>query len=369
MAIRLRCEATRASTTAVSAGSFPRFIPRPAITTSIPSLRSAPIARSGDPPPTPRRWYYSFDLGGWHIVSLDSVTYAKGGETAAKQLSRFKTDLAANPKQPTFVDPHFPLFSRAKHCGNAKMKPLWEAIYAHGPAIVINGHNHVYERFEPLDPNGNPVPETQGIQEFVVCPGGAKPVDKQTVAVELAARGHRVHLSTTDPAAHVADDHRPRRATRPRVSRIDPAVGDAGLQRRGARRRRANARRPRPRTCSKRTSAPRARRRSRSSARSRAPWPRARTASSSSTRRRPATRCCCWMRREAYHREVSRTQGDVPDAVRAAAAATARPAVHEGPAGDAARGHAGPRSGAAAGRPAARRHRAVRLGRQPELRR
>ena len=60
------------------------------------------------------------------------------------------------------------------------MKPFWDAIYAHGPAIVINGHNHIYERFAPMDPDGKKAPETQGIQEFVVCPGGAKPVDSES---------------------------------------------------------------------------------------------------------------------------------------------------------------------------------------------
>jgi acid phosphatase type 7 len=124
--------------------------------------------------------YYSFDLGGWHIVSLDSVNFVKGGARADAQLDWLKSDLAAKPKSPTFVYWHFPLFSNAKHCGQPKMKPFWEVIHAHGPAIVINGHNHVYERFAPMDPDGRKVPQTQGIQEFVVCPGGAKPVDSES---------------------------------------------------------------------------------------------------------------------------------------------------------------------------------------------
>jgi hypothetical protein len=124
--------------------------------------------------------YYSFDLGGWHIVSLDSVTFAKDEPKASAQLKWLKADLAAKPKAPTLVYWHYPLFSNANHCGTPKMKPLWDAIYAHGPAIVVNGHNHVYERFAPMDPEGKPVPETKGIQEFVICVGGAKPVDKES---------------------------------------------------------------------------------------------------------------------------------------------------------------------------------------------
>jgi acid phosphatase type 7 len=124
--------------------------------------------------------YYSFDLGGWHIVSLDSVTFAKDEAKANAQLKWLKADLAAKPKAPTLVYWHYPLFSNANHCGTPKMKPLWDAIYAHGPAMVINGHNHVYERFAPMDSGGKRVPETEGIQEFVICVGGAKPVAKES---------------------------------------------------------------------------------------------------------------------------------------------------------------------------------------------
>ena len=124
--------------------------------------------------------YYSFDLGGWHIVSLDSVTFVKGGAAADAQLDWLKHDLAAKPKIPTIVYWHYPLFSNAKHLGQPKMKPFWDVIYAHGPAIVFNGHNHVYERFAPMDPDGKKVSETRGIQEFVVCPGGAKPTASES---------------------------------------------------------------------------------------------------------------------------------------------------------------------------------------------
>jgi len=124
--------------------------------------------------------YYSFDLGGWHIVSLDSVTFAKDEAKANEQLKWLNTDLGTKPKAPTLVYWHYPLFSNASHGGTPKMKPLWEAILAHGPAIVVNGHNHVYERFAPMDSEGKALPETKGIQEFVICVGGTNPVDKES---------------------------------------------------------------------------------------------------------------------------------------------------------------------------------------------
>jgi 3',5'-cyclic AMP phosphodiesterase CpdA len=124
--------------------------------------------------------YYSFDLGGWHIVSLDSVTFATGGAKAKAQLDWLKKDLAANPKSPIIAYWHYPFFSNAKHGGQPAMKPFWDALYAHGPAIVFTGHNHIYERFAPMNSAGEKVPETQGIQEFVISPGGARPANEES---------------------------------------------------------------------------------------------------------------------------------------------------------------------------------------------
>ena len=123
--------------------------------------------------------YYSFDLGGWHIVSLDSVNLAKGGEKAETQLRWLKSDLAAKPRMPILAYWHYPFFSNAKHHGMAKMKPYWDVVYTHGPALVMNGHNHIYERFAPMNPDGEKVAEARGIQEFIVGPGGATPTKEQ----------------------------------------------------------------------------------------------------------------------------------------------------------------------------------------------
>lgn len=75
---------------------------------------------------------------------------------------------------------HHPYFSNAKHNGQPKMKPICDALFAHGSAIVIGGHNHVYERFAPMNPDGKKAPETRGLRQFVIGPGGAKPVEKQS---------------------------------------------------------------------------------------------------------------------------------------------------------------------------------------------
>lgn len=124
--------------------------------------------------------YYSFNLGGWHIVSLDSVTFREANAAAAQQLAWLKADLAAHPKQPVIAYWHYPMFSRAKHLGDPKMKQLWQALEEHGPALLFCGHNHVYERFPALDADGHTVAETKGVQEFVIGPGGATPIKAET---------------------------------------------------------------------------------------------------------------------------------------------------------------------------------------------
>ncbi len=116
--------------------------------------------------------YYSFDLGDWHIISLNSESFRGDNEGFKKQLEWLKKDLAANSKKPIIAYWHRPLFSQAKNGGDPKAKPLWEALLANGPALVFNGHNHIYERFAPLDQDGKQLEENKGIQSFGIGPGG-----------------------------------------------------------------------------------------------------------------------------------------------------------------------------------------------------
>jgi acid phosphatase type 7 len=67
---------------------------------------------------------------------------------------------------------HKPLFSSgAKHGNDPEMKPLWQALYEANADVVINGHDHDYERFAPQDPDGN-ADSKRGIREFVAGSGG-----------------------------------------------------------------------------------------------------------------------------------------------------------------------------------------------------
>lgn len=126
-------------------------------------------AAAGDP----KKAYYSYDLGQWHIVALNSECgKVDGCGPGSPQGKWLEQDLAAHPAGCTLVYFHRPLFSSGLAHGYEKeVKPLWEILYHAGVDVVIGGHDHDYERFAPQDPEGRPDPE-HGIREFVVGTGG-----------------------------------------------------------------------------------------------------------------------------------------------------------------------------------------------------
>jgi hypothetical protein len=117
--------------------------------------------------------YYSYDLGAWHIVALNSECEHVGGCGArSPQGEWLRQDLARHPTTCTLAYFHKPLFSSgASHGNDLDMKPLWQTLYAANADVVINGHDHDYERFAPQDPEGN-ADLKRGIREFVVGTGG-----------------------------------------------------------------------------------------------------------------------------------------------------------------------------------------------------
>jgi hypothetical protein len=126
-------------------------------------------AAAGDP----TKGYYSYNLGKWHIISLNSMcgdTSVGGCGDTSPMVSWLKQDLAANPTACTLAYWHHPLFSSGVF-GNTMMKPSWDALYAANADVVLSGHDHGYERFAPQDPNGVADP-AKGLREFVVGTGG-----------------------------------------------------------------------------------------------------------------------------------------------------------------------------------------------------
>jgi hypothetical protein len=116
------------------------------------------------------RGYYSYDLGSWHIISLDSEIDVKA---ASPQALWLKQDLADHPAMCTLAYWHRPLFtSGAIHPPAVAMRLLFTILYDGGADIVLSGHNHQYERFAPQRPDGTP-DAVAGVRYFVAGTGGA----------------------------------------------------------------------------------------------------------------------------------------------------------------------------------------------------
>jgi 3',5'-cyclic AMP phosphodiesterase CpdA len=115
--------------------------------------------------------YYSFDLGNWHAIALNSnISLAADSPQGAW----LRADLAANRTQCTIAYWHYPLFSSGQHGDQARMRDFWRVLYEAGADVVLSAHDHTYERFAPQDPDGVP-DATHGIRQFVVGTGGAPP--------------------------------------------------------------------------------------------------------------------------------------------------------------------------------------------------
>lgn len=121
----------------------------------------------------PKNGYYSYELGSWHIVVLNSECRDVGGcDANSRQVQWLRTDLVAHPAACTLAYWHKPLFSSGSAHGNdPEMRPLWQALYDANADVVVNGHDHNYERFAPQNPDGRS-DAARGIREFVVGTGG-----------------------------------------------------------------------------------------------------------------------------------------------------------------------------------------------------
>lgn len=120
----------------------------------------------------PAQGWYSFDLGGWHIVALNSNCAQVGGcGPGSPQGQWLAADLAAHPGVCTLAYWHHPRFSSGPHGNDAISAPFWDALYAARADLVLVGHDHGYERFAPQTPAGAADP-AKGIRQIVVGTGG-----------------------------------------------------------------------------------------------------------------------------------------------------------------------------------------------------
>ena len=122
--------------------------------------------------------WYSYNLGAWHLISLNIECETQpGGCTGswfASELAWLKNDLAANHSACTAAYWHQPTFSAANSIAvpeGPTAQAFWQLLYEYGADLVLNGHDHLYARYRPLDPSGNYDPK-KGIREFIVGTGG-----------------------------------------------------------------------------------------------------------------------------------------------------------------------------------------------------
>jgi hypothetical protein len=117
--------------------------------------------------PLAKGWY-SYDLGAWHVIVLNSNCSVVSCAPGSAQERWLHADLASHDGRCTLAYFHHALFSSSFTA--SAVRPLWEALYAFGAAVVVSAHVHNYERFAPQDPAGWANPN--GIREFVVGTGG-----------------------------------------------------------------------------------------------------------------------------------------------------------------------------------------------------
>ena len=125
-------------------------------------------AAAGDP----AKGYYSFDIGDWHVVALNSTCGEVGGCDAGSAQERWlRADLAAHPARCTLAYWHHPRYSSGSHGSDRTFAAFWQALVDADADLVLVGHDHGYERFAPQNARGHR-DLARGIREFVVGTGG-----------------------------------------------------------------------------------------------------------------------------------------------------------------------------------------------------
>lgn len=118
------------------------------------------------------RGYYSFDIGAWHFVALNSNCREIGGcQAGSPQEVWLRVDLQSSDSRCTLAFFHHPLFASGPNGSTPAVRPLWQALYDFNADVVLSGHEHVYERYAPQTPQGVADP-ARGIRQFVVGTGG-----------------------------------------------------------------------------------------------------------------------------------------------------------------------------------------------------
>lgn len=124
---------------------------------------SAYFSEFGDAAGIPGEGWYSYDLGAWHVIALNSnCDFVGGCDEGSPQLAWLEADLEANPSTCTVAYWHHPRYSSGRHGDDDTVAPLWGALGRAEVDLVLAGHDHTYQRIGPID----------GMRSFVVGTGG-----------------------------------------------------------------------------------------------------------------------------------------------------------------------------------------------------
>ena len=131
--------------------------------------------------------YYSYNVGSWHLVALNSNCGDIGGCTSGSpEYTWLAADLAAHPAACTLAYWHIPLFSSGGRAAS-NMRSIWAVLYGSGADVVLSGHDHIYERFKPQTSAGV-LDTARGIRSFIVGTGGANHTSIESVAANSELR-------------------------------------------------------------------------------------------------------------------------------------------------------------------------------------
>jgi hypothetical protein len=126
-------------------------------------------ATAGDP----AKGYYSYEVGTWHVVALNSNCTIVSCSAGSAQEQWLRADLAAHPAACTLAYWHHPRYSSGTtHGSSTATQALYQALYDNNADVILSGHEHNYERFAPMNATGG-LDAARGIRSFVVGTGGA----------------------------------------------------------------------------------------------------------------------------------------------------------------------------------------------------
>src|SRR5512133_1717491 len=141
---------------------------------------------------TPGQGYYSYDIGTWHIIALNSNCSDAGGcGSGSPQYVWLQNDLATHTNFCTLAYWHIPLYSSGGRAAN-NTQAFWQLLYNYNADLVLNGHDHIYERFAPQDPTGA-VDLARSLREFIVGTGVS---DHTSIPGAIAANSEVRNINT-----------------------------------------------------------------------------------------------------------------------------------------------------------------------------